>query len=815
MPRETQDLDDLADAVLDGSAVDWTGAESTADDQVRPLIRQLRLVSALANVHRDRPVRPWLHLRLLEPISRGSFGVVYRAHDTRLDREVALKLIPTDKHGDAQASSYIHEGRLLARVRHPNVVTIHGAERVGDEIGLWMEFVRGRTLAQLVQERGRFSLDDAIRSGIELCRALAAVHAAGVLHRDVKAHNVMRADDGRIVLMDFGTGREASDASAPDIAGTPLYISPEVLRGEPATPQSDIYAVGVLLYYLLTGDYPVGGTTLTDVRQAHQRGVTVDLHSVRRDLPTRAVQAIERALSPRPEERHASAAAFESELRRIAPRRSRKWLLATAAGVAAVAVLALWRLTPGEPLPPRALAPDERPVIAVLPFRNDSSEAGSDLFADGLTDEIIRNLAVIDGLDVRSSSSSFAWKSRPRDIAEIRRQLGVNLVLEGSVFRAGNRLRIQSQLVLTATDVAIWADKFDRELDDIFAIQDSISIAIVDALRLTLGRGQRRYDTTPKLYERYLIARGILARKDPSEVQRAVGLFEEVAAADPAFAPAYAGLASAAAARAYVYPSVVDAIAPDVAHATIRPAAARAIALDPLLAEAHAAMGIVHAADRNWTAAEASFHRALALDRSRTEVHTEFVRSTLWPQGKLKESAALLQEAAANDPDWPSALRLLARMQLQLGLPNEALATLRRQGRIDPTDDSALVRIQAHVQADRALQVISELRILLRQGESDLGLLGQLGYAYAISGRRQEAGAIAARIVDYPGRQALIYGALGDADRAFEALGRLAESNPRRAATYLTYPELRSLQDDPRMVVLRRKLGVPDPAPGR
>src|SRR5262245_52377929 len=279
MLANEQLLDDLAGDILDGAAVDWTAAESSADADVRPIVQHLRLVASVAQVHRDlvpseggtqppavdgTPTADhWGHLRLLERIGRGAFGEVFRAGDTRLDREVALKLLPGTPSPDSDAeSSIIREGRLLAKVRHPNVVTIYGAEQIGNRIGLWMELVRGRTLEQLLREGVMFRADEVVDIGVELCRAVSAVHAAGLLHRDIKAHNVVRADDGRVVLMDFGAGRELDDSSSSDLAGTPLYLAPEVLAGGPATVQSDVYSLGVVLYHLLTKSYPVEGKTI-------------------------------------------------------------------------------------------------------------------------------------------------------------------------------------------------------------------------------------------------------------------------------------------------------------------------------------------------------------------------------------------------------------------------------------------------------------------------------------------------------------------------------------------------------------------------
>ncbi len=269
-------IDDLAQAILDGTPIDWSAIDSSAGGD-RELIGELRLLSALADVHRSDPDEPaaesdqssttedrtfpqlWGHLELLERIGVGTFGEVYRAWDTRLDREVAVKLMPAASSDDPQVASIIREGRLLAKVRHPGVVTIYDAQQIGDSVGLWMEFIRGRTLEQRLQEDGRCDASEAIDIGMELCRSVKAVHDAGLLHRDIKPQNVVRASDGRLVLMDFGIGRELADGSISDLAGTPLYLAPEIFRGAHATVRTDVYSIGVLLYHLLTGTYPVAG----------------------------------------------------------------------------------------------------------------------------------------------------------------------------------------------------------------------------------------------------------------------------------------------------------------------------------------------------------------------------------------------------------------------------------------------------------------------------------------------------------------------------------------------------------------------------
>jgi serine/threonine protein kinase len=342
-------LHDVAGAMMDGAPIDWASAESKADDEsMRRIVRELRVIAAIADVHgtsavssdslsvdaepgnlpsgeqprdgarAESPERvqgTWGALRLLEKIGEGAFGSVYRAWDMRLDREVALKLLHREDTSRArEASAVIDEGRMLAQVRHPNVVTVHGADRSDGRVGVWMEFIHGQTLEQLLRERGAFGAAEATLIGRDVCRALSAVHRAGLLHRDIKAHNVMREHGGRIVLMDFGTGIHYgdSDDSSGGLAGTPLYMAPEVLDGREATVLSDVYSVGVLLYHLVTGSYPARGHSVQEIRAKHSRGERTFLRDARPDLPDDFVQIVERALSPEPDRRYEGAGAMEA-----------------------------------------------------------------------------------------------------------------------------------------------------------------------------------------------------------------------------------------------------------------------------------------------------------------------------------------------------------------------------------------------------------------------------------------------------------------------------------------------------------------------
>lgn len=794
MARDEERLEDIAASVLDGTAIDWETAESKVDRAERPLVQHLKVVATLAGVHRLPAT--WGHLQLIERIGKGTFGEVYRAWDPRLDREVALKLLPAPRSTGEPATFAIPEGRLLARVRHNNIVTIHGAEQIGDRIGLWMELVRGLTLEQMLRRGIRFSAREAGRIGRDLCSAVSAVHEAGLLHRDIKAHNVMVAHDNRVVLMDFGTGRELQDGAISDLAGTPLYVAPEVLEGKPATVQSDIYSLGVLLFHVLSGRYPVEGPTVADIRRAHHASSRVSLRAIRADVPSRLALAIERAIDPRPDRRFRSTSAFGAALRDATAGIARRQLVAGA--IAATVVLALGGLAWRE----RGRAtPTKTPTIAVLPFETSDAAPGSDELADGLTHEIQRNLAVIQGLALRSAGSSFRFKNRPRDLREVAAQLGVDFVLEGSVSRADNTLRINARFTRVADSAVIWKNAFNRDAKALPAILDDISLAIVNQLRVTLGQGQRRYDLDPDLYYWFLQARAFHGRRGPENSARAAELFQQVVSSAPDYAPAWAGLASALAQLSR--PSTGEEIIPP--DPRLGPAALKALQLDPLLAEAHAALGNMYAHDRDWVNARMSFLKAIALNSTLTEIHNDFVLGVLMPVGDTSEALRQLDAARIVDPLSLDVRRTQAHIFVEAGRYADAIENCRWIRQHDPAFPFVDVWL------GRALYFsgrFDEARAALERAGPQFW--GYVGYLLAISGRREEAEALAAKNPDAPSRTMLIFAGLGDKDRAFDALVRTAEINWWRAATWLHRPEMALLRGDPRMPALRRNLGLPD-----
>jgi eukaryotic-like serine/threonine-protein kinase len=804
-PKRT--LDGIADAILDGTPIDWRSVDSQ-DLPDKAFVEQLKTLAALRSASRSTPPEPWRwgHLQVFECIGRGAFGDVHRAWDPRLDREVALKLLRSDvRDNDGPGSSVIEEGRLLARVRHPNVVAIYGAEAIDGRIGLWMEFVKGRTLEETLRSGRTFTATEVTRLGVDLCAAVAAVHAAGLVHRDIKAQNVMLDDGGRLVLMDFGAGHEADDSTGKAIAGTPLYLAPEVLSGAAATRRSDVYSIGVVLFRLLTGSYPVFGGDLADLQRAHATGDGTDARLDRAGIPVRLRRVLGRAIDPDPDRRYAGADMFGAALAALERAPTIKRVAYGAVGAAAVlAALGIgWNpvlreMLMGAPAAPAHAA--KPPTIAVLPFVNASSDPGNDDFIDGLTSEVIRNLAVIDGLQVRSQTSSFFFKDRPRDMREVAKQLQVAFVVEAYVQRIGNKLRINAQLVRVPDDVPVWSNRFDRTLDDVFAIQDEISLAIVNELRLTLGRGQRRYQTNLAAYDLYLRGRALVARRGIESAEQAARLFEQVIAIDRDFALAHAGLADAYAIMSW------EIDAPETVLAGMRSAAVKALQMDPELAEAHAAMGITYAREFDWEHAASSFERAITLNPNLSQIRTSYSASTLVPQGHAAKALDVLAGAVEMDPLSLAVKREVGMAQFVGGRYEEAIVNLRQVVAADPDFTyAANLLARALTFAGRPQEAIALWESRPQPSEWERWLMP----AYVKQGRRADVD----RLLNlprnaHPYRQALNYAALGDKERTFEALSRAAVAAPQRTAAVLAYPEMSLLRGDTRLDQLRKRFNL-------
>jgi TolB-like protein/Flp pilus assembly protein TadD len=474
----------------------------------------------------------------------------------------------------------------------------------------------------------------------------------------------------------------------------------------------------------------------------------------------------------------------------LRPVSRRIWLVVGLACLAvALAAVGWWRFQhQNAPIP-----------IAVLPLNNLSQDPANDYFADGLTDEIIRNLSIIDGLAVRSQSSSFTFKGKPQKAREAGKQLEVDYILEGSVLRAGQQLRINAQLIRARDDFPLWSARYDRELTDVLAIQDDISRGIVNSLRLKLGRGRRRYETSIEAYDLYLRARALEIQGGLRDWNQSIGPFAEVIAKDPSFAPAYAGLAAAHAARSGQF----DFDRADE-MSKMRASAEKAIQLDPLLAEAHDALGLVYARDAKWDQSEKSFRRAIELNPSRAESYYHFAMFLLLPLGRIEEALRQVRVAERIDPLSPSAQDKLAFVLMAAGRYDEAASHCQKPPADYYNNNMCLGRARlGQGRIDEAIQLLATA--------NNANSRGFLGYVYARAGRREEAEKLAGDPSLRPFPQAVIFTGLGDKDRAFGALDRAVPLGPVRMGREVMHmPEFALLRGDPRLKALRKKVGLPE-----
>jgi serine/threonine-protein kinase len=468
----------------------------------------------------------------------------------------------------------------------------------------------------------------------------------------------------------------------------------------------------------------------------------------------------------------------------VTPRRNGR-RLSLAVGTAALIVVAgSWLFRQNAPV-----------RLAVLPFVNDSPDAANEYFADGLTYEIIRNLSSIEGLAVRSQTSSFEFKGKPRNVRESGRQLNADYILEGSVLRDRQKLRINVQLVRVRDDLAIWSGGYDRELTDAFEIQDEVSRGIVNSLRLKLGRGRRRFETSAEAYDLYIraVAHGVRDEQRIDLVQRAI-------AKDPSFAPAYAVLANVYAVKS----GASGSDRPDVL-VKMRAAADKAIELDPLLAGAHDALGMAYSGDGQWARAERCFRRAIEIDPNASGAHSDYARFLLLPLGRIDEALQQMRLAEKADPLSPFVQFNVARVLLSAGRNKEAEWYCLKLPE-DSVYNKKWCLGWSLLGQGRFGEAVHLLETSDRSTDREL-----LGYAYARAGRRADAEKLAAELSSDPFGQALTSAGLGDKDRTFQALNTMAgQVGPFRTGRALTWSAFDLLRGDPRLRALHKKVGLPE-----
>jgi serine/threonine protein kinase/tetratricopeptide (TPR) repeat protein len=478
---------------------------------------------------------------ILASLGAGGMGEVYRARDSKLGREVALKVLPAEVASDAdRLARFEREARTVAGLNHPNIVVLHSMEEVDGMRFLTMELVEGQSLDRHLTADG-LSIGRVIELGIALADALAAAHEKGVVHRDLKPANVMLTREGRVKVLDFGLARLARTDASSDLSraatlaapiselglvvGTVPYMAPEQIRGEGVDARSDLFSLGILLYELVAGRRPFAGETSADISSAILRDTPAPLTSLRVDLPGDLERIVSRCLAKNPRERFQTALDVSNELRAL--RR---------------------QVTDTDPAEPPPHMPPGRASIAVLPFDNLSGDAEQEYFADGIVEEIITGLSRIKWLFVISRNSTFIYKGKPVDVKAVGRNLGVRYVLQGSVRRSGNHVRVTGQLIDTETAAHVWADRYDGALGDLFTLQDDMTMSVIGAVEPTLRRAEvervrRKRPNNLDAYDLLLRALPLVTTAMPEDADKALQFLQQAIRLEPTYAAVHGFIA--------------------------------------------------------------------------------------------------------------------------------------------------------------------------------------------------------------------------------------------------------------------------------
>jgi eukaryotic-like serine/threonine-protein kinase len=735
-------------------------------------------------------------------LGRGGMATVYLARDLRHDRPVALKTLHPELAENLGSDRFLREIRLTARLQHPHILTVLDS---GDASGLlWftMPFIDGESLrARLVRER-RLDVEPALKIVREVADGLAYAHENGIVHRDIKPENILLSG-GHALLADFGIARGFRSDNDTQLTvtglavGTPAYMSPEQAVGEAVDPRSDIYSLACVLYEMLAGQAPHTGESSQGVIAARFTTPPKGLRQLRADVPEVVETATLRALSPAPNDRFTTAAEFSAALS-AAPK------------------------TRAMPTPDKSLA--------VLPFLNLSPDPENEYFADGMTEELIGALTKVEGLHVVSRTSVFAFKGKQQDIRSIGSQLNVRTVLEGSVRRAGRRLRVAVQLTDVDNGFHLWSDSFNRELEDVFAIQDEISRAIVSALRVKLlgaapAQGAmpaaaatpvrtlvRRATDDIEAYSAYLKGRHFWNRRHEAELRKGLGFFQEALARDPNYALAHAGIADS-----YAILGFYCMMPPSEAFPAAKTAALRALEIDPALAEPHPTLAycaMYH--DWDWAEAEREFRTAIELNPGYSTGH-QWYGNFMAVMGRREECVAEFEKAVALDP--LSGLKIAAvGWGYFFGRQwDESIAQTTRALELDPTIAVAHwwlgLALSQIGQYDKAISEFNEGVQLSNRNSVGLALMGNcLGRA----GRKDQARKVLNELYALEKERyvssydiAAVLTGLGELEPALDRLEQGYKERTHWMALLKVDPQLDPLREHPRFKRLHESLRFP------
>jgi serine/threonine-protein kinase len=763
-------------------------------------------------------------------LGRGGMATVYLAHDLKHGRHVALKVLRPELAAALGPERFLREIQLTARLQHPHVLPLFDS---GEAVGqLWyvMPYVEGESLRQRLMREKQLPVDDALRIARDVGSALDYAHDHGTVHRDVKPENIL-LERGEAVVADFGIAHAVSAAGGGRLTetglvlGTPAYMSPEQAMGDEVDARSDVYSLGCVLYEMLTGEPPYTGLSPQAIIAKRFGEPVPHVRTLRENVPAAVEAAVTKAMAKLALDRFVTARAFVDAFTvpsrpTVAHSPPRGWR-APRARAAAIGLLLLitlafvwvgrhaWFASPAGTTRIQSLA--------VLPLDNLSGDAQQDYFADGMTDALIGDLSTISTLRVISRRSVMQYKSVHKPLAEIAKALRVDAIVEGTVVRAGDQVRITAQLLDASTDRHLWAGSYQRNLGDVLALQNGVARLIADEVARKLAPRARSHFAAdravdPKAHDDYLMGRYFWNARTDEGFGKAIGYFQRAVERDSTYARAYAAIAAY-----YNALPFYARIAPAEAFPKAKAAALLALAIDDSLPEAHGALAFVLAYyEWDWTAAEREFQRALALNPSDAAVHHSYSRY-LASTGRGDEAMTELRHAQELDP-LSLALKANEGMVLYFGGKyDEAIARLRTTLELDSTHAVAhwglgMALEQKRMYAEAAV----EIRKAMEAGGTDPLFIASLGHVYAAQGKRQEVRRLLDQLDEEskrsyvsPYHAAVLHAGLGEKDKAFEDLDRAA----RERSTMLVYlkkdPRLEPLRSDPRFQELLRRVHFP------